>query len=149
MKTLALALLIPIAVPFLGIRFVVRGIAMIIFPIEIVFTLFGFGIAWLIFHAWSIVYAPSRSTHVDDNDDETTVEWRAWGRCMTEGGFDTLTAILMVLLTAKFGVGLDLATPIAQFFGNEDYMIWFPFWLVSLLPFLIRLNLPPLPKQIV
>lgn len=140
MKTFTFAVFSPVVISFFVVRFLLRAIALIILPFELIFMLFGYGLAWLLFLAWRLVTASNTSATPCEESDEEAVDWKAWGYCMTEAGYDTLTAVIMFVMVVQFGLGVDILTPTEKLLGNNDFLIWIPFWLIALLPFLIRVN---------
>ena len=138
MKTLVFVACRPVVISYLVLRFALRWVAIFILPVDLVFHLFGYGLAWILFQVWRSTSSVTSDTY--EADEPTTADWKTWGRCMTEAGFDTLAGVVLLMLVVTFAFGPDVLAPIANIFGNEDYLAWIPFWLVSLLPFLIRLN---------
>ena len=130
MRKLTLVLLSPIVAPYLAVRFMLRLGAKIVLPFELVFMLFGFGIAWCIFHAWSLVYP----------EDAASTNWKTWGRHMTEAGFDTLATFVLLWLYCYFVLNRDLAADADKLFGDMEAAAWIPFWLAAQIPFCIRLH---------
>ena len=92
--------------------------------------IFGFGIAWCIYHAWAVVYP----------DNESISDWTDWGWHMTEAGFDTVTALLMVGFYFKLVLNRDFFADVDGLFGNIGMPGWIPFWTTAFLPFAIRLK---------
>ncbi len=131
----------PSSIAFVVLRFVVRAIGIIILPVEIVFTLFGFGIGWMSHKLWHSVLETNNDTVFTEEADNVASNWKQWGRHMTEAGYDTLTVILMIVFISRIGFGFAIDKRVDAILGNREYLFWFPFWLASFIPFIIRIRM--------
>ncbi|MAI35662.1 MAG: hypothetical protein CMM07_28845 [Rhodopirellula sp.] len=130
----------PIVVAFTFMRWIVRTLAWVVTPVALVMSMFGYGIAWGLFHGWRVFMSPVGGATIHEQEKVAPGEWRTWGRCMTEAGYDTLAMLAFGFLVGKGLFEFDFLRVMEKLFGNAEYLIWIPFWAIALVPFLMRLK---------
>ena len=124
---------------FFAIRFVVRGIAFICTPISLVLSFFAFGIAWILFQICRLTQPPTGDAMTFEGATAAKSGWRESGSCMLEASFDTITALVPLVVMGPFVLSVENQEQILRPL-YDPVLFWFLFWTLNLIPFVIRLQ---------
>lgn len=139
MKRFLKLFVIQVVAVFGVMRFVVRAIASFITPILLVLSLFAFGLSWLRFQCWRLTKPPTTAPTLTETGEVCRSEWKAWGSCMLEAAFDTITVLIFLVIIGKCIFEADVIDRFLKHFENAG-LFWILFWGFTLIPFLIRLR---------